>query len=116
MRAAFWVGVVAVLFTAAPVAAQATKPAVRAKLLNHRGGVGSLAFSQKGDLLATGTGNGILRLWDAQTGNLLAKIDSQKHNAARINLVAFSADGKLLSAASKNLVGVWDISDPKRIT
>src|SRR5207249_3911084 len=107
---------VAGLLTAAPAAAQATKPDVRARLLGHRGGVSSMAFSHKGDYLATGSGDGVVRLWDANTGLLIAKVDDERHGSARINLIAFSADGNLLSAASKTMVGVWDIADPKKIT
>jgi WD40 repeat protein len=116
MRAAFWVGVVGVLLAAGPAAAQPTKPEVRAKLLNHRGGVGSVAFSLKGDMLATGSGNGLLRVWDAGSGMLIVKLEDRRHNPARINLVAFSGDGHLVSAASKAMVGVWDITDPKKTT
>lgn len=114
MRVAVWIGVVASVAVGA-AAAQDAKPNVQAKLLGHRGGVSALAFSHKGDYLATGAGNGVVRLWDTASGLLVAKVDDQKHNWARINLVAFSADGKLLSAASKTMVGVWDISDPKKI-
>ena len=105
--------VVAVLGAAAPVAAQDKKPDVRATLTGHRGGVGAVAFGPKGDLIATGAGNGVVRIWNAKTGEVVARIDDQTHGEARVKLMAWAADGKHLSAASKQAVVVWDMSDPK---
>jgi WD40 repeat protein len=115
MRAVLGVVVLAVLIGVSPVAAQDTQPDIRAKLLGHRGGVTSLAFDPQGQTLATGAGNGIVRLWEVESGQLMAKIDDYRHNGAAINRLAFSADGRLLSAASKSIVGVWQITDPKKI-
>jgi WD40 repeat protein len=116
MRAVLGVAVLAVLIGASPVLAQDLKPDIRANLLGHRGGVTSLAFDPQGHYLATGAGNGIVRVWDVESGQLLAKIDDYRHNGAAINRVAFSADGRLLSAASKSIVGVWSVTDPKKIS
>jgi WD40 repeat protein len=128
MRAAFRVGVVAVAVAAAGAAAgqpgqpkeasggagSPAKPDVKAKLEGHRGGVSALAVSPKGDWVVTGSGNGVVRVWDAKTGELLGRVDDQKHNGAKINHVALSADGRLISSSSKNTVTVWGVAeDPK---
>lgn len=116
MRVVVWVAVVAVLVVAGPAVGQDRKPDIRAKLKGHYGGVSSIAFDHKGDRIATGAGNGIVRLWDANSGLRLAKVDDRRHDSAAITLVAFSADGQYLSAASKTMVGVWDVADPKKIS
>jgi WD40 repeat protein len=116
MRGAMWVGTVAVLVTAGFAFGQPKKPDVVAKLEGHRGGVSAVAFSAKGDRIATGSGNGVVRLWDARTGELIARVDDQKHNSARVANVAFSADGRYVSSSSRTIAGVWDLSDPKRLT
>jgi WD40 repeat protein len=126
MRAAVWVGMVAVLTAGGTAAGQDKKPDILAKLEGHRGGIPSLAFSPnpnpKVALFATGAGNGVIRLWDAHTGKYIGILDSQKHNGARINHVGFSANGFLLSSSSKNSLVVWNfrpppppIPDPKTI-
>lgn len=117
MRCAIWVGTVLILASAGPALGQQTKPNVVAKLDGHRGGVSAVAFSAQGDKLASGAGNGDVRIWDAKTGEQLSRVSDQKHGAARVGRVAFSSaqDGKYLSASSRNSVVVWDVSDPKRI-
>src|SRR5262245_54324676 len=112
MRHAVWVGAVAVLVLAGPAAGQEKKPDVIAKLPGHRGGVSSLAFNPQVSLLATGSGNGVIRLWDAKTGDLVIRMDPQQHNGAKINHVGFAADGHLLSSSSKNSIVVWDLTPP----
>ncbi|MHC4178805.1 MAG: WD40 repeat domain-containing serine/threonine protein kinase [Planctomycetota bacterium] len=79
------------------------------------GGVGPLAFSPDGSLLATcgisfadfdsagrlgfrGTGPGRLKLWDVQSGRL--KHDLAGHDD-HVNAVAFSSDGRLLASAGR---------------
>ena len=49
------------LCAAGPVLAQPKKPDVVAKLEGHRGGVSAIAYSAKGDRIATGSGNGVVR-------------------------------------------------------
>ncbi|MCE9563750.1 MAG: hypothetical protein K8U57_17040 [Planctomycetes bacterium] len=113
MRHAAWIGVVAVLVTGGSVNAQNKKPEVLAKLEGHRGGVSALAFNPKVSVIATGSGNGVVRLWEAKSGDLITRMDAQKPTGARVNQLGFSANGTLLSAASRNAVVVWDVVPPK---
>jgi WD40 repeat protein len=115
MRCVAWSAIVAILIAAGPVLGQPKKPDVVAKLDGHLGGVAAIAYSGKGDRLATGSGNGVVRIWDAKTGELVARVDDDKHKTARVDHVAFSADGRYLSSSSRNIAGAWDLSDPKRI-
>lgn len=116
MRGAMWVGAVAVLVMVGSALGQPKKPDVVAKLEGHRGGVSAIAYSAKGDRIATGSGNGVVRIWDAKTGELVIRVDDQKHNSARVANVAFSADGRYVSSSSRTTAGVWDLTDPKRLT
>ena len=116
MRSATSIALVIVLCAAGPALAQQKKPDVVAKLEGHRGGVSAIAYSPKGDRIATGSGNGVVRLWDARTGELVSRVDQGKHSSARVTSVAFSADGNHLSSSSRTMTGAWDISDPKRLS
>jgi WD40 repeat protein len=116
MQSAACLAVAIVLGAVQPALAQDQKPSVVAKLEGHRGGVAAIAYTAKGDRIATGSGNGVVRLWDSRTGGLIARVDDGKHNSARITHVAFSADGRFLSSSSRTMAGAWDISDPKRLT
>jgi WD40 repeat protein len=100
------------LGAALPAPAEDARPEVRFKLEAHRGGVGALAFSPNGELIATGSGNGVLRLWDTRTGEVVAKLDQV--GGSRIVHTGFSADGQILSVAARKAVIAWNVADPKK--
>lgn len=116
MRSATSIAALILLSATSPALVQQKKPDVVAKLEGHRGGVSAIAYSAKGDRIATGSGNGVVRLWDARTGELVSRVDQGKHGSARVTSVAFSADGNYLSSSSRMMTGTWDISDPKRLS
>lgn len=97
---------------AAPCAAEDAKPDVKVKLEGHRGGVTALAFAPGGETIATGSGNGLVRLWGAADGKQLAKLDP--FSGTRVGHVGFSADGKVLSASSRRYVIAWAMTDPAK--
>ncbi len=110
MRITFRVAV-ALLIIAGPAAGQEKKPEVRAKLEGHRGGVTAVSFSRDGKLIATGSGNGIVFLWDAKTGEQLAKLN--ENNGNTITGVTLTPDNTRLAASSKGGVVIWDMTDTK---
>jgi len=65
--------------------------------LRHAGPVSALAYSHDGKVLASGSEDGTIRLWDATTGKKLQCLARQQGMVAEIH---FSADGRMLIAWS----------------
>jgi WD40 repeat protein len=76
------------------------------------GGVNAVAFSADGKYLATGSDDGLAKIWDANTGQLLQTLSG---HSQQINSVAFSPTDKqiLLTASNDNTARLWDISTGK---
>lgn len=75
-------------------------------LLSESGYVNSVAFSRDGKVLAYGTADGAIVLWDVAEGAQLRELDG--HTAQVFNL-AFSPDGKTLASAGADGVAIlWD--------
>ena len=76
------------------------------------GQVTAVAFSPDGRLVASGDGDGIIRLWDSVTGQ---EVHTLKGHANSIWKLTFSRDGKTLVSAMGNSTGyageirIWDV-------
>ena len=71
--------------------------------------VRSVAYSPTGDLLATGSYDEVVRLWQPTTGALVRSLTG---HAGWVRSVAFSPDGEMLASASDdNTVRLWRVSD-----
>ena len=69
----------------------------------------ALAFSPDGTLLATGTGEGDVRIWETNSGNLLQTLTGHIY---AVRYVLFSPDGTMIaSGASDNTARVWQVSN-----
>ena len=74
----------------------------------HQGPLNSVAISPDGGLLASGSDDGTLKLWDAATGKESRTLIGDQ---VWVGPVAFSADGqKLASAGQTGVVKIWDVA------
>jgi WD40 repeat protein/Flp pilus assembly protein TadD len=67
----------------------------------------AIAFSPDGALLAAGFDDTTVRLWQMATGRPVG--EPMRHQGP-VTSVRFSADGKLLVAAAKNVAQFWEVS------
>ncbi|MFC9928778.1 trypsin-like peptidase domain-containing protein [Streptomyces sp. NPDC127190] len=83
------------------------------RLAGHTQPVTSVAFSRNGRILATGSYDHTVRLWDITTGRHLRTLTG---HTAKVEAVAFSPDGHTLATGSDdNTARIWDTTTGKRI-
>ncbi len=72
----------------------------------HAAGVSALAVSPDGAVLATGGNDGVVKLWNASTFELVRTIEAQRHT---IHCLSFDAEGRRLASSSADRgAKVWD--------
>jgi small GTP-binding protein len=77
-------------------------------LRGHFDRIYRLAWSPDGTILATPSRDYSVRLWNAETGELLYSINEHSH----VNCVAWSPDGRRLAiGADNNTIQIWDINN-----
>ncbi|XP_064471946.1 WD repeat, SAM and U-box domain-containing protein 1-like [Ornithodoros turicata] len=80
-------------------------------LEGHSGNVMCCRFSPDGTTIASSAGDHRLIIWDAITGQLLQKLESQQGNY--IPCCAFSSDGNILATGSNDrTVLIWSLGEP----
>ncbi|KIM23596.1 hypothetical protein M408DRAFT_332227, partial [Serendipita vermifera MAFF 305830] len=82
-------------------------PAIQNILLGHTSTVQSVAFSPDGRRIVSGSDDMTIRVWDAETGEVVAG-PFQGH-IERVNSVSFSPDGRRIVSGSDDMtIRVWD--------
>ena len=83
-------------------------------LLGHTKGIESIEYSPDGSTLASASGDGTVRVWDATTTQLKTVIGIQKSAEANpyagnwFRKVTYSPDGLMLATSSRDGVQLWD--------
>ncbi|EMR89727.1 putative vegetative incompatibility protein het-e-1 protein [Botrytis cinerea BcDW1] len=82
-------------------------------LEGHSESVNLVAFSPDGKVIASGSDDTTIRLWDVATGESLQTLEGHWRS---VKSVAFSPDGKMIaSGSSDNTIRLWDISTGKSL-
>lgn len=79
------------------------------RLEGHENWVHSVAVSPDGTWMASGSSDGMVRIWDLETGACLATLEG---HTDEVNSVAITPDGKrIVSGSDDNKIRVWDAAD-----
>jgi len=82
-------------------------------LRDHAAAVLSVAFSPDGNLLASGSRDGAVKLWEVAGGR---EVNTLRGYAGMVSSVVFSPDGSLLaSAASDQTIKLWEVADGREV-
>lgn len=82
--------------------------------IGHTGHITSALFSPDGKKIVTGSDDGTSKLWDVETGALLA--DWRGHGSDWVTSAVFSPDGKKVLTTGGFLAKVWDVEQGSLLT
>lgn len=83
------------------------------RLEGHRGLVCSIAISPDSNWLASGSGDGTIKLWDIETGNCTQSFQAYTNaiEGAKMNQITISPDNSWLASGSVNsLIHIWNLA------
>jgi len=71
--------------------------------------VTSLAFSQDGNYIVSGSYDKTIKLWETESGQLVRTFDLERDDGITKIIVAFSPDGKYIVSGSGNFLKQWGL-------
>ena len=84
--------------------------------LQHGGWVGSVAFNPDGKILASGSGDRTVRLWNVQEQKQVSVLAGHTDAVEVDDGLAFSPDGKLLASGSRDkTIRLWSVAGQKQV-
>lgn len=76
-------------------------------LTGHTQGVTSVCFNSDGSILASGSYDDTIRLWNMETGKFIRKLTGHNSN---VYTIAFSPDDRTIVSGSRDeMIGFWDV-------
>ncbi|MGW4370726.1 WD40 repeat domain-containing protein [Nocardia takedensis] len=100
--------------SASPAGSARLSGTLDAVLTGHTTDVLSVAFSPDGTVLATGSSDRTIRLWDIGTHQQIGEPLTGQTNS--VTAVAFSPDGTVLAAGGhKQMVRLWDTAGRRQL-
>lgn len=80
------------------------------RLYGHKKEIKAIAFTADGKVLASGSKDGTIRLWDTKTGKQIQELSSGLKTT-----LAFSSDGNsIASVVNNNQIQLWDVSSGQK--
>ncbi len=89
-----------------------SNPGLIQVILDHTDWVNLVAVSPDGKLLASGSLDNTVNLWDISNPALPLKMPALTAHTASVEGLAFSTDGKTLATSGNDNLILWDTSDP----